>query len=161
MKKIKFINDSKPYNVMVEDERFMVCSRVYTIQESIEEAKEWDKNLESKLKEHWEDLDLSEKEKWNDDFEYWSGESDEAFNKEQQIKYLELGERPTEYKEDTQCYTIVDKKEKVRSSDNYYNKFNYLDKKECEQALEELNNGELEISRRNKIELDIEKILEE
>jgi len=155
---IKFINDTKPYNVMIEDERYIICSRIYTVKESKEEAEQWDKNLESKLKEHWEELDELEKLKWDGNFDFWSGDSTEAFNKEQEIKYLELGERPTEYEEDTQCYTLVDKKEKIRGADNHYTKFNYLDSEECKQALIELNNGQLEISRRNKIELDIEEI---
>lgn len=158
MKEIKFKTDNKPYNIMAEDERYIICSRVYSVQESKEEAEQWDKDLESKLKEHWEELNELEKLKWDDDFEYWSGDSKEAFNREKEIKYLELGERPAEYEEDTQCYTIVDKKEKIRGADNHYAKFNYLDSKECKQALKELNNGKLEISRRNKIKLDIEEI---
>lgn len=154
-REIKFQNDTKPYNVMAEDDRYVICSRIYTVKESKEEAEQWDKDLESKLKEHWEELDGLEKLKWDDNFDFWVGDSTEAFNKEQEIKYLELGERPTEYQEDTQCYTIVDKKEKIRGADNHYTKFNYLDSEECKQALIELNNGQLEISRRNKIELDI------
>jgi len=108
MKTIKFLNDSKPYNIMAENERYIICSRIYSVQESKEEATQWDKDLESKLKEHWEELDGLEKLKWFNDFDFWVGDSDKAFKLEQEIKYLELGERPTEYEEDTQCYTIVE-----------------------------------------------------
>ena len=161
MKTIVFENSlNETFNVMAEDERYIICSRVYTVKESKEEAEKWDKDLESKLKEHWEELDGLEKLKWDSDFEFWSGDSIKAFNKEREIKYLERGERPTEYEEDTQCYTIVDKKEKIRGADNYYGKFNYLNKKECKQALKELNNGKLEISRRNKVNLSEYKINE-
>lgn len=90
MKQIKFINDNKPYNIMVEDDRYMICSRIYSVGESIEEAKEWDNLLDSKLKEYWEELDELEKEKWDNDFTYWIGDSNEAFNKEQEIKYIKL-----------------------------------------------------------------------
>ena len=161
MKTIVFENSlNETFNVMAEDERYIICSRIYTVEESKQEAEQWDKDLESKLKEHWEELDRLEKLKWDSDFEFWSGDSIEAFNKEQEIKYLELGERPTEYEEDTQCYTIVDKKEKIRGADNHYTKFNYLDSEECKQALKELNAGKLEISRRNKINLVKYKIAE-
>lgn len=156
MKQIKFINDTKPYNVMVEDERYTICSRIYTVQESKEGAEQWDKDLDSRLKEHWEELDWFEKLKWEDNFDFWLDDSAEAFIKEKEITYLELGERPREYEEDTQCYTIIDKKEKIRGADNCYNKFNYLDIEECKQALAQLNKGELEISRRNSIDLDID-----
>ena len=54
----------------------------------------------------------------------------------------------------------ADKKEKIRGADNYYAKFNYLDSKECKQALIELSNGQLEISRRNKVNLSEYKINE-
>ena len=161
MKTIVFEDSPKEtFNIMQEDERYIICSRIYTVEESKQEAEQWDKDLESKLKEHWEELDELEKLKWDDDFDFWSGDSTEAFNKEQEIKYLELGERPTEYEEDTQCYTIVDKKEKIRGADNHYTKFNYLDSEECKQALKELNAGKLEISRRNKINLVKYKIAE-
>lgn len=141
---------------MVEDERYIICSRVYTVQESKEEAEQWDKDLDSRLKEVWEELSELEKSEWDNDFDYWSGDSNKAYEFEQEIKYIELEERPREYEEDTQCYTIIDKKEKIRGADNCYNKFNYLDIEECKQALVQLNKGELEISRRNSIDLDIE-----
>lgn len=161
MKTIIFENSlNETFNIMQEDERYIICSRIYTVKESKEEAEQWDKDLESKLKEHFEELIESEKENWNNNFEFWSLNCINALKIEQEIKYLELGERPTEYEEDAQCYTIVDKKEKIRGADNYYGKFNYLNKKECIQALKELNNGKLEISRRNKVDLSEYKINE-
>ena len=161
MKTIVFENSlNETFNVMAEDERYIICSRIYKVEESKQEAEQWDKDLESKLKEHFEELIESEKENWNNNFEFWSINCINALKIEQEIKYLELGERPTEYEEDTQCYTIVDKKEKIRGADNYYTKFNYLDSKECKQALVELNNGKLEISRRNKVNLSEYKINE-
>lgn len=71
------------------------------------------------------------------------------------------GEIPEELREDTFCYTIVDLKENIRGADNYYCKFDYSKKEECEKALVELNTidiyGEwkLQISRRNRIVLNI------
>lgn len=39
----------------------------------------------------------------------------------------------------TFMYTLIDLKEKERSSDNYYCRFDYTDHKECEEALKMLN----------------------
>lgn len=58
-----------------------------------------------------------------------------------------------EFDDDVQCYTIVDKINKIRGADNYYTKFNYLDMTECKEALTELYNEDMEISRRNRIVL--------
>lgn len=161
MKTIVFENSpNETFNIMQEDERYIICSRIYTVEESKQEAEQWDKDLESKLKEHWEELDELEKLKWDDGFDFWSINCINALKIEREIQYLEIGERPTEYEKDTQCYTIVDKQGKIRGVDNYYNKFNYLDNKECKQALKELNAGKLEISRRNKINLVKYKIAE-
>lgn len=77
------------------------------------------------------------------------------------------GECPDDIKENTFAYTIVDLKEKMRGADNYYCKFNYLDKEECIEAIVELNTIEnswevnetmyyeykMEISKRNRVEL--------
>lgn len=155
MKEIKFLNDDKTYNIMVEDDRYMICSRVYTVEERQLEQNYWNSDLDDFLKLFWKSKSDEERELYLDNFDYWedSSECDEL----RDAFIYENGEQPESINEDLQCYTIVDKLLEIRGSDNYYNKFNYLDKKECEQALKELNNGKLEISSRNRIELDIEK----
>jgi hypothetical protein len=58
----------------------------------------------------------------------------------------------------TFLYVIVDLKEEIRGADNYRCKFDYANIYECEEALKELNSGELEISHRNRIPLDLFKV---
>ncbi|MFY4844628.1 hypothetical protein ACOTVP_08825 [Aliarcobacter butzleri] len=155
MREIKFINDNKPYNIMVEDERFMICSRVYTTKEREQEQEDWDLELEELYKIVWKSKTKKEKKDYFSNFDYWQ-DSKEADKIREEYIY-ENGEQPERISEDMQCYTIVDKKLKIRGSDNYYNKFNYLDINECKKALKELNIGKLKISNRNRIQLDIEK----
>lgn len=57
-------------------------------------------------------------------------------------------------------YCIVDLEKGIRGPDNYYCKFNYDRREDCEQALRELNTGELEISYRRRAELEITKVKE-
>lgn len=56
----------------------------------------------------------------------------------------------------TFLYTIIDLTERIRGSDNYYCKFNYQDVEDSNQAIEELVRGDLEISHRTRIPLDIQ-----
>lgn len=57
----------------------------------------------------------------------------------------------------TYLYVIVDKVEKIRGADNYImGRFNYSDLEECQEALKELSNGVMDISRRNRVPLKIE-----
>jgi len=57
----------------------------------------------------------------------------------------------------TVLYTIVDRKENVRGTENLVFGFGAETKKQCEEMLERLTQGESEVSHRNKIELDVEK----
>lgn len=165
MKTIVFDDSpNETFNIMVEDNRFMICSRIYTIQESTDEAKKYDDELEEFLEDGFH---FSEK---YTEYELYE-DSSEYTEKEREFSHIR-GERPVEYNEDTQCYTIVDKKLKIRGADNYGNKYNYLNIMECEMALKELNTPEekmedgtvyawqLEISRRNRVELSDYKISE-
>lgn len=58
----------------------------------------------------------------------------------------------------TFLYTIIDFKENIRGADNWYCKHDYTDPYESEAALRELDSGEIKISSRNRIELDIERV---
>ncbi len=60
----------------------------------------------------------------------------------------------------TVFYSIIDLKENVRGRDNLVFGFwdGYESKQSCELALEELKKGEMEVSRRNRVPLKIEKI---
>lgn len=154
MREVKFINDNKHYNVMLEDKRFMICSRVYTVKEREQEQEDWGLALEELYKIVWNSKTKKEKKDYFSNFDYWQDSKESDKIREEYI--YENGERPESINEDLQCYTIVDKKLKIRGPDNYYNKFNYLDINECKKALKELNNGKLKISSRNRIQLDIE-----
>lgn len=60
----------------------------------------------------------------------------------------------------TYKYCILDLKLGIRSPDDriFGPKYEYDDPEECLDALKDLNSGELELSWRNKVELDIERI---
>lgn len=55
-------------------------------------------------------------------------------------------------------YTILDLEKKIRGADNYRCKFSYDDIFECQEALKELHSGQMEISSRNRIPLDLERV---
>lgn len=58
---------------------------------------------------------------------------------------------------DSPVYTILDFYEEIRGSDNYiFSNFDYADAEECSEAIEELESGEMEISSRNRVELNID-----
>lgn len=56
----------------------------------------------------------------------------------------------------TVLYTIVDLQENVRGTENMIFCQGFETKEECDEALERLQTGESEISRRNKIQLNIQ-----
>lgn len=56
----------------------------------------------------------------------------------------------------TVFYTIVDLEEQIRGTENTVFCLGFLTDKECEEALIRFQNGESEVSRRNRIELLIE-----
>jgi len=55
----------------------------------------------------------------------------------------------------TVVYTIIDLKEKVRGTENLVLSGGFETDEDCHEALERLQNGESEVSHRNRIELDI------
>jgi hypothetical protein len=55
-------------------------------------------------------------------------------------------------------YSIVDLEREIRGADNYRCKFEYDDPKECQEALKELHSGDLEISYRNRVDLEVIKM---
>ena len=57
----------------------------------------------------------------------------------------------------TVLYTIVDRKEKIRGTENLIFGMGAETKKDCDEMLERLIDGESEVSYRNRIKLDIEK----
>jgi hypothetical protein len=133
MTTITFKDTKETFEIMAQDNRYLICQRPYTVAESKKEAKKWDDDI-AELK-----IGLTDEE-IEDEFLYCDD-------------HYELGVRPQDFDEDTFCYTIVDLQTKKRAPDNYYGKFNYDKKEECEIALAELNNGEMELSRRNSVEL--------
>lgn len=52
-------------------------------------------------------------------------------------------------------YTIVDLEEQIRGADNYNSWSDYSTQKECEEVLNALNSGEVSISHRNRLKLNI------
>lgn len=140
--KIKFYNEEQLYTIMVQDKRYLICQRPYTVQENIEERKQWFNELEIDIREN-EDID-------------------------KEILYKELvyknGEPPEVLSEDTYMYTIVDLKEKIRGTDNYvFSPYDYSKLEDCVQCLNDLNiithqhgsykEYKTEISKRNRVYL--------
>jgi len=148
MNTIVFEDTKETFNIMARDNRYLVCSRIYTVDESYEACCEYDKGLRKSVEFYY-----SVQDECNDFEDY--------FDTKDYLKCLrdyeaDNGNRPIEYEEDTQCYTLVDLQDKIRGADNFYNKYNYLDQKECDQALLELNRkdeNDLCISRRNRLAL--------
>lgn len=130
---IKFEDTYEVFTIRAMDKRYLICVRPYTIEESEKEQNDWIDNL----------------------FKEVNGLSIEESSYIERQYIEENGECPEPISKDTFCYTIVDLEEKTRSSDNFYCKFDYDDDKECLKALQELNNGEMELSRRNKVDLKI------
>lgn len=59
----------------------------------------------------------------------------------------------------TVLYTIVDKKNEVRSTNNLvFNMYDYKVQEDIDECLKDLESGETELSRRNMVKLDIVKI---
>ena len=126
--KIIVFEDKEKFEVMAEDNRFLICQRLYTVEESNEELKKWNDDKQEVLKEEWTNLNNKEKEKWDDDFDYWDDESKEAEEIREWYKD-ENREQPESINENTFTYTIVDLKENIRGADNYYCKFDYSKKR--------------------------------
>lgn len=144
MRKIQFLEEDMPYEIMACDERYLICQRSYTVKENREDIVRWRDGLFALLEDYDDDDDVEHVER----------------------DYIaDNGEIPEELREDTFFYTIVDLKENIRGADNYYCKFDYSKKEECEKALVELNTVinpndhfhtyKLEISRRNRVRLNI------
>jgi len=57
----------------------------------------------------------------------------------------------------TTLYTVVDRKEKIRGTENLIFSFGAETDEQCKEMLERLTQGESEISHRNRIALNIEK----
>ena len=159
MKSIVFSDSpDELFNIMAKDDRFMICSRIYTVAESTKEAKRWDHDKENYL------VNIFETEVDNEvDYDDWRHETGQSLVHEQNFSY-DNGERPVELDDNSFCYVIVDLVEKIRGADNFYGKFNYLDTDECIEAIGELNTikikhndlyteYKLQISRRNRIDL--------
>lgn len=59
--------------------------------------------------------------------------------------------------EKTVLYTVVDRKEGVRGTENLIFGFGAETKEQCEEMLERLTTGDSEVSHRNRVTLDVEK----
>jgi len=150
MKTIAFKDTDEVFNVMAEDKRYIIASRLYTIAERNSEIKEWSDGLNRMLEEEHENYNRGF-DAFNDFFEDCS----EILELEQQYRY-DNGDCPQELLEDTFCYTIIDLNQNIRSDDNYiFTPFDYSKKEDCEKALAELNSGAMELSRRNKVDLQL------
>jgi hypothetical protein len=64
-------------------------------------------------------------------------------------------EEAYEYLKNKTVYTIIDFEKEIRGSDNYGGKYSYDNEKEISLAIADLIKGEMEISHRNNIPLDI------
>ena len=67
--------------------------------------------------------------------------------------------KPYDLKPKTVQYTMVDLKENIRGTDGYaIGPYDYYEDEDCQAYLKELQTGESQISRRNRIELNILKV---
>lgn len=67
--------------------------------------------------------------------------------------------QPYNFKPETVIYTIIDFERNVRGTDNLvFGIHDYYSDEDCENALNDLVSGDMEVSYRNYVELDIEKI---
>lgn len=155
MSTITFKDTGETFEIMAHDERYIICQRPYTVQERDSEIKEWSDSLQNQLTEEY-DADNRGYDSLDNFLEYCLEVEEIEQNHRQ-----ENGSCPEEIEKDTFCYTIVDLQTKKRAPDNYYCKFNYDKKEECEIALKELNSGEMQLSRRRSIELSEYEIKEE
>jgi len=61
----------------------------------------------------------------------------------------------------TVLYTIVDFKNVIRSSNNLvFNSYDYMVQGDIDRCLADLKSGKIELSQRNKVDLDIDKVVE-
>lgn len=68
--------------------------------------------------------------------------------------------KPYNFKKETVIYTMVDLQEGIRGTDGYsLGCYSYYPQEDCDNYLKELENGEIEISRRNRIKLNIVKVV--
>ena len=160
MKTITFKDTSETFEIMAQDERYIICQRPYIVAERALEIKKYDNGLEEALRQQFKDV----AEEWDYDYDEFC-DDDTEYDNVYDYYQDENGDQPEPLSEDTFCYTIVDLQEKKRGPDNYYCKFNYNQKEECEEALKELNAVTKEskgtpceeykmcLSRRNSIEL--------
>jgi hypothetical protein len=58
----------------------------------------------------------------------------------------------------TVMYTIVDLQEQIRGTDNLVFGMGYESKEDCEDNLKRLVDGEMEVSHRNRVKLDVEEV---
>jgi len=133
MKTITFKDTDEVFSIMAEDKRYIIASRPYTVSENKKERIKWTENLSEFLSDCLPEESIS----LTTEFIQNNGRPEVAIDR------------------DTFCYTIIDLQEQIRSSDNYSCKFDYDKKEECIKALAELNSGTMELSRRNKVELQI------
>ncbi len=144
---LKFEGTEEIFILKAMSDRYLIGVRDYTMEERRKEISKWDREFDDILKEEYE----IQKDEYFD-FDEFCDDSKEYFDLLNEYRY-ENGDQPEPLSEDTFCYTIIDLKEKERGGDNYYCKFDYSDENECKKAIKELESGDVEISRRNKIEL--------
>lgn len=149
---ITFEDTDEVFKIMAKDDRFIIGVRSYTTKEREQEIEKYSNGLNELLDEEYR-CDNRGYETFNEFYEYCL----EVEEFEQQYKY-DNGDCPETISKDTFCYTLIDLKENIRGADNYYCKFDYDKQEECEKALIELNNGDMQLSRRNKVELKIKEI---
>ena len=67
--------------------------------------------------------------------------------------------KPFNLRKKTVMYTMVDLHENIRGTDGYaIGPYDYYNQADCDSYLKELQNGEIEISSRNRISLNIKKV---
>lgn len=148
MKTITFKDTDETFEIMTQDERYIICQRPYTVAERDSEIKEWSDELNQNLDAEY--IDDSRGFNTFDDF-YEDCLEVEDIEREHRYQY---GDCPEALSEDTIYYTVVDLQEQKRGDDSYvFSPHDYSKKQDCEEALLDLNDGEMELSRRNSIEL--------
>lgn len=89
----------------------------------------------------------------------WFSKSKKPYKVRASNERFAICTQPYNFKPQTVVYSIVDFARNVRGVDNLvFGIFDYYTDKDCQEALEMLASGEMEVSWRNYVELDITRI---
>lgn len=91
----------------------------------------------------------------------WFGNDKKPFTVRACNNRFAICTQPFNFVPQTVCYTIVDFERNVRGVDNYvFSIYDYYSDEDCDEALQALINGEMEVSYKNNkyVQLDITKV---